>query len=71
MKWEKVRAGVYRCGKYELRQAYFRSQKDGWLILTDDNTFHDSARLLAAAKRRAETHAAAVKRLAEAYGAKP
>lgn len=59
MKWTKIRAGVYRSGKYELRQARWRGAKDGWLIITDDDTFHDSTRLLANAKRRAEEHAAA------------
>lgn len=59
MKWTKVRAGVYRSGKYELRQAYSRASKDGWMICTDDDSWHDSSRLLAGAKKRAEAHAAA------------
>jgi hypothetical protein len=58
MKWTKVRAGVYRSGKYELRQAKWRASNDGWLIATDDDSFHDSTRLLSKAKRRCETHAA-------------
>lgn len=58
MKWTKVRVGVYRSGKYELRQAKWRASNDGWLITTDDDSFHDSTRLLAGAKRRAEAHAA-------------
>lgn len=56
MKWVKVRAGLYRSGKYELRQAWWRAQPDGWLVLTDDDSFHDSARLLVNAKRKAEGH---------------
>lgn len=59
MKWTKVRAGVYRSGKYELRQAYSRATPDGWMITTDDDSYHNSSRLLAGAKRRAEEHAAA------------
>lgn len=59
MKWTKVRAGVYRSGKYELRQAYSRASKDGWMICTDDDSWHDSSRLLSGAKKRAEAHAAA------------
>lgn len=58
MKWTKVRAGLYRSGKYELRQATWRASNDGWLIRTDDDSFHDSSRKLAQAKRRCETHAA-------------
>lgn len=58
MKWTKVRAGVYRSGKYELRQAYSRATPDGWMICTDDDSWHDSSRLLASAKRRVEEHAA-------------
>ncbi len=58
MKWTKVRAGVYRSGKYELRQATWRASNDGWLITTDDDSFHDSSRLLANAKKRCEAHAA-------------
>jgi hypothetical protein len=58
MKWTKVRAGLYRSGKYELRQARWRASNDGWMITTDDESFHDSARLLVKAKRRCEMHAA-------------
>jgi len=58
MQWKKIRAGEYRSGKYVLRQARWRASNDGWLITTDDDSFHDSSRLLASAKRRAETHAA-------------
>jgi len=58
MKWTKVRAGVYRSGKYELRQAYSRATKDGWMICTDDDSWHDSSRSFAGAKKRAEMHAA-------------
>lgn len=63
MKWTKVRAGLYRSGKYQLRQAYWRASPDGWLIVTDDDSFHDSTRLLAQAKRRAQEHAAQEARL--------
>lgn len=66
MKWTRVRAGVYRSGKYELRQAYWRASRDGWMIITDDNSFHDSRRLLASAKRRAEEHAKVEARAAAA-----
>lgn len=54
MKWTKVRAGVYRSGKYEIRQAYWRASKDGWMITTDDDAWHDSNRTLEGAKRRVE-----------------
>lgn len=57
MKWTKVRAGYYRSGKYFLRRAIWRGSPDGWLIITDDDSFHDSSRLLASAKRSAEEHA--------------
>lgn len=57
MKWIKIRPGLYRSGKYELRQAQWRGSRDGWMILTDDNSFHDSRRLFKDAKTRAETHA--------------
>lgn len=59
MEWTKIRAGLYRSGKYLLRQAKWRASNDGWLITTEDDTFHDSTRLLSGAKRRAEQHAAA------------
>lgn len=65
MKWTKVRAGVYRSGKYELRQAYSRASKDGWMICTDDDSWHDSTRLLSGAKKRAETHAAQQAKITE------
>lgn len=64
MKWTKIRAGVYRSGKYELRQAYSRASKDGWMICTDDDSWHDSSRLLSGAKKRAEAHAEAERKKA-------
>lgn len=57
MQWTKIKPGHYRSGKYELRQAWWRGSRDGWLIITDDDSFHDSSRLLVDAKKRAEVHA--------------